>query len=1041
MKFSGFWQNSLAALALVTPLAAETEEAEATDKVIPEGFKVSVFAEPFEVEYPTALTAGADGTVYVSVDPNGSLGKGRVGKVVACRDEDGDGRADKFWDYVPELVSPRGGHFVEGKLYLIHPPYLSVFWDEDGDGVAEQSQRLVDGLGASAQESRGGDHTTNGVRMGVDGWLYIAVGDFGMSSATGTDGRSITLQGGGVARVRPDGSELEVYSYHSRNQCDVAISPYLDLFARDNTNDGKGWNIRVHHHTNLAEHGYPRLYKNFAGETTLPLLDLGGGSGTGALYLHEPGFPGDYGDMLFTCDWTTGKIYEHSLERSQGTFQATQAVWMDLVRAVDIDVDGESRLYTADWRGGRFRYAGEGVEVGRIHRVVPEPQPKVEPWPDLAAFSPLDLVAQLEHRSAVRRLEAQRELLSRGKSEEVVSALTELAAGEAPLYSKVVALFALKQLLGEEAHPHLLPFFEHDELREFVLRALGDRRPEAKGIPLDRLRRGLSNPDPRVRQQAAIAIERGGHRELAKDLIATVARAWAEEPDRESRRSLRDAHTAMQALRHLEAAEACLKALKDETTREVALAALRYLPTPEVVVGLRRYLADEAPEADRLDVMETLARLSHREGEWDEESWWGTRPDDRGPYFEPVRWSSSALAIQGLEEAFAKLPETGGERERALEIFAANRLDVTKMNLGEQDPVLMALGLPEIGPAEVEILTSAATDSERKWEQRLSAYRAIARAEFEESSQEVGEGKTLSRLALEARLKILAAWKEEEATREAAAREIAEFCNAPALILQLGTLRKVAREESPEVSAIAWRAILSFSQSPLIKKSQRAKALALAQDSPREIGFFRALRELKLEGFDEVITNAIDSDNALLTAAAKEARDAIAHGQQAKADGGQKIAELDPAEATRLVMDGKGDIGLGKEIYTRQGCASCHAVSLEEVQKGPFLGTAGGKFTRDYLIESVLAPNATVAQGFVTELITLKDGSAVLGFITRNEDGEIDVRNIGGVVTTVKSADVAKREEQAISMMPAGLASGLTVHEFTSLIDYLGSMK
>lgn len=100
------------------------------------------------MDYPTALTAAGDGTVYVSVDHNGSLGKlPEMGKVVACRDTDGDGKADKFVDFVQSVDSPRGGHFVGDTLYLIHPPFLSSFRD-----------------------------TTNGCRMGIDGWLYIAAG-------------------------------------------------------------------------------------------------------------------------------------------------------------------------------------------------------------------------------------------------------------------------------------------------------------------------------------------------------------------------------------------------------------------------------------------------------------------------------------------------------------------------------------------------------------------------------------------------------------------------------------------------------------------------------------------------------------------------------------------------------------------------------------------------------------------------------------------------------------------------------------------------
>ena len=55
------------------------------------------------------------------------------------------------------------------------------------------------------------------------------------------------MKGGGIARVRPDGTELELVSRGQRNIYDVAISPLLDLFTRDNTNDGGGWNVRLSH--------------------------------------------------------------------------------------------------------------------------------------------------------------------------------------------------------------------------------------------------------------------------------------------------------------------------------------------------------------------------------------------------------------------------------------------------------------------------------------------------------------------------------------------------------------------------------------------------------------------------------------------------------------------------------------------------------------------------------------------------------------------------------------------------------------------------
>ncbi|MGJ8696413.1 MAG: DUF7133 domain-containing protein [Verrucomicrobiaceae bacterium] len=973
---------------------------------LPEGYELSNWAEPFEVEYPTAITAAADGTVYVSCDRNGSLGKDKgVGKVVACRDTDGDGKADSFVDFVPKIDSPRGGHFVRDTLYLIHPPFLSAFRDTTGDGVADEHKVLLENIGAGLNHPRGADHTTNGCRMGIDGWIYIAVGDFGMEATKGTDGRVVTLHGGGVARVRPDGTELEVFSYHTRNICDVAISPRLDIFSRDNTNDGKGWNIRVHHHTSGVDHGYPRLYKNFTDEAVLPLLDAGGGSGTGALYLAEPG----HEEMLLTCDWTTGKIYHDVLTPSGASFTMEEKVFLDLPRAVDIDVDGESNLYVCDWRDGRFKYAGEGVKVGMVQKLTKKGL-EVEKFPDLGKMSAGDLVGQLSHASAVRRLEAQREILARGGAE-FGELLFAAPAGEGSMESKVAILFTLRQL-GLKAWDERLvseesPWSDLTELQDVFVRAAADVKSRMLPLSVEQLLVALQSDSPQCQLQALISMMRMG--EKAKGGSQGVLNLAAKSGD------LRIKHTAMQALVAMGEVDVLLSASDHPT----ALLALARIHDPAVVSSL---IAQLGTVEEKLPLIGVLSRLYHKEGEWDLKAWWGTRPDDRGPYFYPTVWEETPSIKNALEVVYPKL--TLEEKKVALEYFSKNRIALTELDLGEQDPFTFALMSPDADKAQVAVLAAAARDPKREWKVRLEAYRATVRSTLPE--------------ALREQVLILGKWLTEQGETPEVLREVRDFVNLSSHQLRVKDLRTIAKKEDAQTSRVAWRALLTLTQSPLVKKSLADRAMKEAEKNPREEGFFHALADMRLGGFDKQIENAIESDNDTLIEAAEHAKNVIA---EAKASGGKLVAELPADEVMKLAMVKKGDPKNGEELYNRQGCIACHAVDQEAVQKGPYLGSAGSKFTRDYLIESILDPNAVVAQGFQTELVTLKDGSVQMGFVTAEADGVIELRNIAGQVTLVKEADVRKRDHQSTSMMPPGLGGGLTVGQFVDLIDYLGSMR
>ncbi|HWC89398.1 MAG TPA: hypothetical protein VG433_07080, partial [Pirellulales bacterium] len=306
------------------------------DVKYPPEFEASIFAAPPQVNYPVFVAAAPDGTLYVSSDKNGSVErKPNRGSVVRLRDLDGDGRADEARPFVANVDSPRGLVWDHDRIYLMHPPHLSAFIDRNGDGTSDEEQVLVKNI-AFTFKDRPADHSSNGVTLGIDGWLYLAIGDFGFLDAEGRDGRRLQLRGGGVVRVRTDGSGLELFSRGTRNILEVGLDPLLNGFARDNTNDGGGWDIRLHHFSGMEHHGYPSLFRNFGDEIVAPLADYGGGSGCGALYLSEPGFPAGYNNALYTADWGRQSVYRHRLTPAGATFTADQTEFLRLPRITDL---------------------------------------------------------------------------------------------------------------------------------------------------------------------------------------------------------------------------------------------------------------------------------------------------------------------------------------------------------------------------------------------------------------------------------------------------------------------------------------------------------------------------------------------------------------------------------------------------------------------------------------------------------------------------------------------------------------------------------
>ncbi len=673
-------------------VAAGAEGAASIEDVkAPKGFDVSLFAGPPQVTYPVCITTSVDGEVFVGVDEQGSLGKdpGR-GKIVRCIDTDGDGKADKFNDFA-KMDHPRGLVYDNGSMWVLHPPFLTVFRDTNGDGTSDESEVLIEGISTEEVNKRGADHTTNGIRMGIDGWIYIAVGDFGFNKAVAKDGTTLSKRGGGVVRIRPDGTEMEVFSWGQRNIVDIAIDPSMNVFTRDNTNDGGGWDIRLSHVMQTANYGYPSQYINFTDEIMRPLADYGGGSGCGALYFQDDRWPAPYNDILLTCDWGRSEVFSHKLPRNGATFDAQQDTFLTIPRPTDADADASGRLFVTSWKNGGFSF--DRPDVGFVAMITPEnfvAHPVAVPTASgrasalrvsLPELNDSELVQMLRSPSDALRLASGRALALRGSravtrradAQPLADALVALAKDHtASLHSRIAAVWTLRQTNWDAFKAAFGSLLIDADLREHVIRAATDRKSQIDKGMLSPIFSKLDDSNPRVVAAAIVAMGRMGETRAAKGLLElTTARdtrradalPLAEEAPKDAWR-LPDPdrvipHLAVKALVQINAIDACLEALNG-SQRTGAIAALKQMHDPKTIDGLFKVLSTSRDESLRRDVWTTLIRLYHREGEFtvDSPKWWGTRPDTTGPYYDRQKWSESDRIADAIKIAMTEADES-----------------------------------------------------------------------------------------------------------------------------------------------------------------------------------------------------------------------------------------------------------------------------------------------------------------------------------------------------------------------------------------------
>lgn len=665
-----------------------------TDSVVnalywPKDLVVKGFSGPELTPSPACMAVAASGEVFVGVDMMGSLGKemgkGFIKRLVDCNH---DGIMDSHTEFA-QLDNPRGILPVGNKVFVLHTTFsedtkkafnmdLVVFDDVDNDGVADGPAKvLIKNISNSKYlQDRGTDHATNGIQMGIDGWIYIAVGDFGFYNATASDGTKLTQLGGGVLRIRPDGTGMEVYTHGLRNIYDVAIDPFMNIFTRGNTNDGGGWNVRFIHQIQSAEYGYPVLFKHFTEETLPALIDVGGGSGTGALFMNDNRWPDKYNNVPLMADWGRNELYIHRVTEDGPSFTQSEEQFIQLPQITDVDVDASGTMYLSAWDGAG--YSGN-PDKGYVVRVTPKGF-SYEPFVDIEDASINELIDLLKAKNAKSRLSAQYELLQRSESGSASKVLQLAQDSEQSLEVRAAAIFTYAQIAGESGIESLVSLTEDTAVQRFALRSLADTKTMAAKAPMQPFLKGLKSSTPEVQAAAIIGLGRLGNLSAAKELLQfevpgsfVAPKINTEGPHATPNAEIVLPHLAVKALVALNAENACIAALGTDQ-EAMALWAMRYMHSSKVVTELIDASNKSSDEVFKKKVINTLARIYHKEAPYDTSWWWSTRPDTHGPYYKTVEWEQSPVIRSFLVDQFKNMGR--GDKQFFAELNSKYRLGV-----------------------------------------------------------------------------------------------------------------------------------------------------------------------------------------------------------------------------------------------------------------------------------------------------------------------------------------------------------------------------